>query len=107
MVAPSAVEGSVWIKPIVIEGWKCRCNDSVFAHLDFSIGGDKKQGGPESEKESGERWTVCSLKQLTNDLQEFTTDKFTQRSQWAETRNRGWITTPMFVSDFWMSKEQN
>ncbi len=35
----------------MIEGRKRRCNDSVFAHLDLSIGSDKKQGGEECERE--------------------------------------------------------
>lgn len=31
----------------MIEGGKSRHNDSMFAHLNLSIGGDKKQGGLE------------------------------------------------------------
>lgn len=54
----------------MIEGRKHRCSDSVFVHLDLSVGGDKKQGGLERERRrEAERWTTCSLKQLANDLQ--------------------------------------
>lgn len=61
----------------------------------------EKEGERESERE---RWTTCSLKQLANDLQEF--EKCTQQSQWAETRNRGWITTALFVWEICMSMSQ-
>lgn len=35
----------------MIEGRKHKCSDSVFAHLDLSIGGDKKEGGLKRERE--------------------------------------------------------
>lgn len=56
----SAAGGSSWIQAIVIacviEGRKRRCYDSVFAHSDSSIGGDKsKEGWSERKGGRGEQ----------------------------------------------------